>query len=72
MRIDLHGVKHENVPRKLDSFLWEAMQKNKGQVEVVTGISNRMKEIVTETCKEYGFKVIETTINPGSLIVNLK
>jgi hypothetical protein len=48
------------------------MQKNKGQVEVVTGISNRMKEIVTETCKEYGFKVIETTINPGSLIVNLK
>ena len=72
MRIDLHGVKHENVTRKLDSFLWEAMQKNKGQVEVVTGISNKMKEIVTETCKEYGFKVTETTINPGSLIVNLK
>lgn len=72
MKIDLHGIKHEDVSRKLDVFLWDAMQKNKSQVDVITGISNRMKEIVTETCKEYGFQVVETTINPGSIIVILK
>ena len=59
MKIDLHGIKHENVSRQLDIFFWEMMQKNVPQVEVVTGISNRMKEIVRESCKDYNFEVIE-------------
>lgn len=37
MKIDLHGVKHEDVKRRLDVFLWESMQRNMTQVEVVTG-----------------------------------
>ena len=72
MKIDLHGIKHENVSRQLDIFFWEMMQKNVPQVEVVTGISNRMKEIVRETCKDYNFEVIENTINIGSAFVKLK
>ena len=72
MKIDLHGIKHENVSRQLDIFFWEMMQKNVSQVEVVTGISNRMKEIVRETCKDYNFEVIENTINIGSVFVKLK
>ena len=72
MKIDLHGIKHENVSRQLDIFFWEMMQKNVSQVEVVTGISNRMKEIVRETCKDYKFEVIENTINIGSVFVKLK
>jgi hypothetical protein len=72
MKIDLHGIKHENVSRQLDIFFWEMMQKNVPQVEVVTGISNRMKEIVRETCKDYNFEVIENTINIGSVFVKLK
>lgn len=71
MKIDLHGVKHENVSRQLDVFFWEMMQKKVTQVEVITGISQRMKEIVKESCKEYNFEVIENPINVGMLLVKL-
>lgn len=71
MKLDLHGIKHEDVPRKLDVFFWEMMKRDKNQVEVITGISSRMKEIVIENCKDYGFVVNEMYFNPGSLIINL-
>ena len=35
MKIDLHGVKHENVSRYLDIFFWEMLQKKVTQVEVI-------------------------------------
>jgi hypothetical protein len=47
------------------------MRSDKHQVEVITGISPRMKEIVIENCKDYGFVVSEMYFNPGSLIINL-
>ncbi len=72
MKIDLHGIKHENVSRQLDVFFWEMMQKDVTQVEVITGISNRMKELVKETCKDYNFEVVENKINIGSVFVKLK
>ena len=71
MKLDLHGIKHEDVPRKLDVFFWEMMKRDKNQVEVITGISSRMKEIVIENCKDYGFVVNEMYFYPGSLIINL-
>jgi hypothetical protein len=69
--IDLHGVKHEDVRRKLDIFYWEVMQKNITQVEVITGVSKSMKDIVYEISGEYGFSVIENPKNWGSLFVNM-
>ncbi len=71
MKIDLHGVKHADVARKLDVFFWECIQKKIKQVTIITGISPKMKLIVLEVCKEYGFDAIELSINPGSLIVDL-
>ena len=71
-RIDLHGIKHENVQKELDQFYWQMMQKGHSEVEVVTGISNRMKEIVKQVSEDYNFTVLETEINPGSLIVRIK
>ncbi len=70
-KIDLHGVKHDDVQRKLDIFFWEMIQRKKSQVEVITGISTRMKDIVKLTCQDYGFKVIELNFNPGVLIIEL-
>lgn len=72
MKIDLHGVKHENVSRQLDIFFWEMMQKKLPQVEVVTGVSSRMKELVKETCRDYNFEMVENPINIGSVFVKLK
>lgn len=71
-KIDLHGIKHENVQRELDQFFWRMMQKNHSEVEVITGISNRMKEIVYNVSGDYNFKVEEIPMNPGSLIVKIK
>lgn len=71
MKIDLHGVKHEDVKRRLDVFLWESMQRNMTQVEVVTGHSTKMKEIVYEVCQEYGFSISEGVINKGYLTIGL-
>lgn len=72
MKIDLHGVKHEDVQRRLDVFYWEVMQKNISRVEVITGVSQRMKDIVREVTKDYGFTIMENPINIGSLFVDLK
>ena len=72
MKIDLHGVKHENVQRQLDVFYWQMMKKNITRVEVITGVSQRMKELVFEISKDYGFTVLENPINIGSLFVDLK
>lgn len=71
MKIDLHGIRHHEVPRKLDIFFWEMIQRKVGQVEVITGISTEMKNIVRETCKDYGFEINELSFNPGSLLINL-
>jgi DNA-nicking Smr family endonuclease len=71
-KIDLHGIKHENVQRELDQFFWQMIQRGHSEVEVITGISHRMKEIVNKVSQDYNFKVEEIPINPGSLIVKIK
>ena len=71
-KIDLHGIKHENVQRELDQFFWQMMQRGHSEVEVITGISHRMKEIVNKVSQDYNFKVQEIPINPGALIVKIK
>jgi DNA-nicking Smr family endonuclease len=71
-KIDLHGIKHENAQRTLDQFFWQMMQKGHSEVEVITGISHKMKEIVQEVSKDYNFKVEEMPLNPGALIVIIK
>jgi len=47
------------------------MQKNKIEVEVITGISDRMKDIVKSICQDYNFKVIDHPTNIGCLIVKI-
>ena len=71
-KIDLHGIKHEHVQRELDQFFWQMMQKGHAEVEVVTGISHMMKDIVKKVSEDYNFVVQEIPLNPGSLIVRIK
>ncbi len=71
-KIDLHGIKHENVQRELDQFFWSMMKSNHFEVEVITGISNIMKDIVKDISKDYNFNVQEVPFNPGLLIVRIK
>ncbi len=69
--LDLHGVKHADVPKLLDQFLWEQMKRKSREAEVITGISPSMKEIVIKNLKDYDFIYNEAWNNPGKLIVKL-
>lgn len=71
MKLDLHGVKHENVSNEVDRFIWEAMQRNVSQIEIVTGNSEQMKNIVRECVDDYGFKCSEGLVNWGALTIFL-
>lgn len=64
--IDLHGMKHEDIENDLILFLNE----NEPPVEIITGNSRKMKDIVAEILKEYKYYFyISTDHNFGSLIV---
>lgn len=51
-KLDLHGTKHEAVRRKVIRFIednWDIEE----EIEIMTGNSKRMQEIVVEVLKEY-------------------
>jgi len=69
--IDLHGVRHNDVQRKLDVFFWEMIQKNQSEVRIITGWSDKMKNIVKTICDDYDFITEEEIFNKGSLIIKM-
>jgi DNA-nicking Smr family endonuclease len=69
--LDLHGVKHADVPKLMDQFIWEQMNKKSREVEILTGISQAMKQVVIKNLKDYDFTYNEAWNNPGKLIVSL-
>lgn len=50
--LDLHGVKHEDVCSQLKQFI-EGLWLTGTDVEIITGNSPKMKEIVINILKEY-------------------
>jgi len=69
--LDLHGVKHADVPKLIDQFIWEQMNKKSREVEIITGISQAMKQVVIKNLKDYDFIYNEAWNNPGKFIVTL-
>jgi len=69
--LDLHGVKHADVARLMDQFIWEQMNKKSKEIEIITGISETMKDVVIKNLKDYEFTYNEAWNNPGKLIVSL-
>jgi DNA-nicking Smr family endonuclease len=71
MQIDLHGVKHEDVGRTLDAFIWEQMQKKTSCIRIITGNSPEMKKIVNNIITEYGFVAGDSYGNSAAILVDL-
>ena len=69
--LDLHGVKHADVSKLMDQFIWEQMNKKSKEIEIITGLSQTMKDVVIKNLKDYEFTFNEAWNNPGKLIVNL-
>ena len=44
--LDLHGIKHSEVQKLMDSFLFENMKSKQTKVEIITGLSDQMKNVV--------------------------
>jgi DNA-nicking Smr family endonuclease len=69
--LDLHGVKHSEVQKTLDNFLFENMTNNIKQVEIITGLSDQMKNLVKKVLIEYNFDYEEDLKNKGKINVFL-
>jgi DNA-nicking Smr family endonuclease len=69
--LDLHGMKHAEVQRQLDVFLYRSMMSNCAQVTLVTGNSEAMKEVVRKVLSEYGLTAESSFWNTGELKVNI-
>jgi len=70
-KIDLHGVKHEDVARLLDPFIWQNMKLGIRYIEIVTGNSDSMKKVVNDILSEYGYASEQSLTNSGTLYVTL-
>ena len=71
--LDLHGVRHRDVSRKVDEFLGDTIDSRYPELYIVTGISVDMQDIVIETLKDYNLDYeIGDIINPGYIKINLR
>jgi DNA-nicking Smr family endonuclease len=67
-QLNLHGVRHNDVEHLLHSFLYRNLDNL--PVEVITGKSDQMRNIVKSVIKEYGFFCHnQHWVNEGCLII---
>lgn len=69
--LDLHGVRHSDVQRKLDQFLNVQLSNGTNEVRIVTGFSNKMKEVVDGVLEDYGLVSKYSFLSDATLIVKL-
>ncbi|MFQ3369141.1 MAG: hypothetical protein ACI8PF_000430 [Flavobacteriaceae bacterium] len=70
-KLDLHGTFHKDVRKKVDKFINKCILEKALEVEVVTGHSDRMKELVNEVLDEYNLKGVTPIFNNGTLLINM-
>lgn len=71
-KLDLHGVKHSDVHRVVDVFLYENIKrKGVNEIYIITGYSSKMKEIVNEILSDYNLTSCEMWDNYGKLVVKI-
>lgn len=70
--LDLHGIRHKDVPRKVDEFMGEVLTSRYSEVYIITGLSDQMEEIVVNTLKDYNLDyTIGDIFNPGYIKIDL-
>jgi len=71
LELDLHDIRHANVPMEIDKFLNYHIIKGSYEIRIVTGNSESMKKVVREVLKDYNITPKDSIINSGVLIVKL-
>ena len=68
-KIDLHGIKHRNATIMVDTFIRQ--NQNTLPVEIITGNSLDMQNIIRRIVKLYGLRMEpKSHFNLGSYIIN--
>jgi len=62
-KLDLHGIKHEDVRRATIRFL-ESKWASGEEVQIITGQSIKMRNMVKTVLDEYGLYYSSDTISP--------
>jgi DNA-nicking Smr family endonuclease len=70
MKLDLHGLRHNQVPEVLDLFVWDCIKFGVDQAEIITGNSTDMKTIVKNILMDYGLEPCNFFNLGGSMIVD--
>ena len=65
LTLDLHGTRHEEVDRIVENFILLS----ETPVKIITGNSNKMKELVTQVIERHDFDWKYHEPNYGCLIV---
>ena len=66
--VDLHGIRHGNVEKLLEKRLLNG-KKDYLRTEIITGNSDRMREIVHDFLDEHDFKYVVTEYNMGRTVI---
>lgn len=69
--LDLHGVKHQDVFRTVDQFVGRHILAGSYEIKIITGYSQRMKDLVQNVLDDYDLKAEEGIINKGMLTIKL-
>ncbi|MFH1320291.1 MAG: Smr/MutS family protein [Bacteroidota bacterium] len=71
-RLDLHGIKHADVFKIVDNFIGKHIIYGTDSVEIITGYSQRMKDLVIDVLNDYQVSSENHRYNSGVLIIDLK
>ena len=70
-KLDLHGTFYRDVNEKVHNFIGKCIVDKAQEVEIITGNSDRMKELVKQVLGEYNLKSESPIYNNGTLIINM-
>ena len=59
------------VQKLMDSFLFENMKSKQTKVEIITGLSDQMKNVVKKVLEDYDFEFEEDFSNKGKINVKI-
>ena len=69
--LDLHGIKHKDVPTIVDKFIGTHLMNNTYHIQIITGRSEKMKHLVSRVLDDYELYATDHVLNSGMLTVNL-
>lgn len=70
-KIDLHGIRHNEVKRVVENFIYQHLQDGTKEIEIVTGQSLEMKQLVKEIAEDYNMTAKDVWGNFGSMVIDM-